>query len=360
MAYYDGTRIENSGKSKNGTFVPCTIGKDEIDIRDLNQLLYNNQETEDDIINRVLDLRGKLLDNQEEIEKLEEEQRLHQEAQREKEERDKQVKAEIEAQDKAHKKALDAFEWLQKNVKQDEQGLHSVTIPRDKVNLVNAETFTHYLELQEKNISQLPDEEEKKKATDRLNEMKLSFEWAIKTIGNDKPETAAPRQPQFTIPTQRFVPPEVTRTATAAVVPPPTQTGTTTPPLSVQELRDAARARIDGGGGNKKSKKNRRNKQAGGRVLMPIQYFGGQLNRYYPAGSPQLNPLPSAYGQTVARSFGTTEPTLLKLNATAPNLGPMGLGSNGENMSCGVQTGGGRKRTLKTRNQIKLRQKKLQ
>merc|ERR1711871_912211 len=148
-------------------------------------------------------------------------------------------------------------------------------------------------------------------------------------------------------------------TQPAAVVTPPGEstTGTTTRPLSVQELRAAARARMDGRGGNKKSKKNRRNKQAGGRVLMPIQYFGGQLNRYYPAGSPQLNPLPSAYGQTVARSFGTTDPTLLKLNATAPNLGPMGLGSNGENMSCGVQTGGRRKRTLKTRNQIKLRQK---
>merc|ERR1711967_196078 len=88
----------------------------------------------------------------------------------------------------------------------------------------------------------------------------------------------------------------------------------------------------------------------GGRVLMPIQYFGGQLNRYFPAGSPQLNPLPSAYGQTIAKSFGTTDPTLLKLNATAPNLGPMGLGSRGENLSCGVQTGGGKKRTLRKKN----------
>jgi hypothetical protein len=105
------------------------------------------------------------------------------------------------------------------------------------------------------------------------------------------------------------------------------------------------------------SRKNKQNtkKQSGGRVLMPIQYFGGQLNRYFPAGSPQLNTLPSAYGQTVARSFGTTDPTLLKLNATAPNLGPMGLGSRGENLSCGVQTGGGKKKTLRTRNQIKVR-----
>ena len=105
------------------------------------------------------------------------------------------------------------------------------------------------------------------------------------------------------------------------------------------------------------NKKNRSKKQSGGRVLMPIQYFGGQLNRYFPTGSPQLNPLPSAYGQTIAKSFGTTDPTLLKLNATSPNLGPMGLGSRGENLSCGVQTGGGRKRTLKTRNQIKVRQR---
>ena len=93
----------------------------------------------------------------------------------------------------------------------------------------------------------------------------------------------------------------------------------------------------------------KRNKtQKGGRVLMPIQYFGGQLNRYFPAGSPQLNPLPSAYGKTIARSFGTTDPTLLKLNATSPNLGPMGLGSRGENMSCGIQTGGKRKNKSKT------------
>lgn len=84
----------------------------------------------------------------------------------------------------------------------------------------------------------------------------------------------------------------------------------------------------------------KRKKQSGGRVTMPIQYFGGELNRYFPAGSPELNPLPSAYGTTIARSFGTYDPRLLQLNAVAPNLGPMGLGSYGENMSYGVQTGG--------------------
>jgi len=91
--------------------------------------------------------------------------------------------------------------------------------------------------------------------------------------------------------------------------------------------------------------------QAGGRVSMPIQYFGGELNRYFPAGSPELNPLPSAYGTTIARSFGTYDPKLLQLNAVAPNLGPMGLGSHGENMSCGVQTGGKRKNTKRNRKQ---------
>ena len=109
------------------------------------------------------------------------------------------------------------------------------------------------------------------------------------------------------------------------------------------------------------SRKNKQNtkKQSGGRVLMPIQYFGGQLNRYFPAGSPQLNTLPSAYGQTVARSFGTTDPTLLKLNATAPNLGPMGLGSRGENLSCGVQTGGGKKKNSQNKESNQSQKKQL-
>lgn len=97
-------------------------------------------------------------------------------------------------------------------------------------------------------------------------------------------------------------------------------------------------------------------KQAGGRVSMPIQYFGGELNRYFPAGSPELNPLPSAYGTTIARSFGTYDPKLLQLNAVAPNLGPMGLGSHGENMSCGVQTGGKRKTKKNNKKQHKKKQ----
>ena len=98
---------------------------------------------------------------------------------------------------------------------------------------------------------------------------------------------------------------------------------------------------------SKKQNRGRRNrtqkrKQNGGRVSLPIQYFGGQLNRYFPAGSSQLNSLPSAYGETIARSFGTSVPSLTKLNAVAPNLGPTGLGSNGKSLSCNQQTGGKR------------------
>ena len=106
---------------------------------------------------------------------------------------------------------------------------------------------------------------------------------------------------------------------------------------------------------NKKLRKSK--KQNGGRVHMPIQYFGGQLNRYFPEGSPQLNSLPSAYGRTIAKSFGTTDPTLLRNNATSPNLGPTGLGSKGENLSCGVQTGGASKSKHAGRKQDNLKSK---
>ena len=99
---------------------------------------------------------------------------------------------------------------------------------------------------------------------------------------------------------------------------------------------------------NSRKNKSRKNKKhIGGETSLPIQYFGGQINRYFPSGSSQLTPNNTAYGKTVARSFGTTDPTLLKLNATAPNLAPMGLSSNGKNLSCDNQTGGKQKKTDK-------------
>lgn len=95
---------------------------------------------------------------------------------------------------------------------------------------------------------------------------------------------------------------------------------------------------------SRKNKSRKNKKHIGGKTSLPIQYFGGQLNRYFPSGSSQLTPNNTAYGKTVARSFGTTDPNLLKLNATAPNLAPMGLSSNGKNLSCGNQTGGKQKK----------------
>jgi len=100
---------------------------------------------------------------------------------------------------------------------------------------------------------------------------------------------------------------------------------------------------------NKSRSKIARRKQKGGRVLMPIQYFGGELNRYFPEGSPYLKPLPNAYGPTIARSFGTSDKILTPYNLTSPNLAPFGLGSRGENLSCGIQTGGRRVKKSKSK-----------
>ena len=76
----------------------------------------------------------------------------------------------------------------------------------------------------------------------------------------------------------------------------------------------------------------------------PIQYFGGKLNRYFPAGSPQLVPKRNAYGETIATSFGKNVPSLYAKNMVGPNLAPFPDSS-------GIQTGG--KRSLKKRKSTK-------
>ena len=53
---------------------------------------------------------------------------------------------------------------------------------------------------------------------------------------------------------------------------------------------------------------------------MPIQFFGGKLNRYFPAGSPELVPPDSAYGPTVASSHGVSIPGNSEF--VGPDLGP--------------------------------------
>ena len=104
-----------------------------------------------------------------------------------------------------------------------------------------------------------------------------------------------------------------------------------------------------------KSRRNYKKSQSGGRVLMPIQYFGGELNRYYPEGSQYLKPLPNAYGPTIAKSFGTSDKILTPYNLVSPNLASFGLGTKGENLSCGVQTGGRRRRVKSRSNKRRVK-----
>ncbi len=82
-----------------------------------------------------------------------------------------------------------------------------------------------------------------------------------------------------------------------------------------------------------RSKFNKNKKrQSGGRVSLPIEYFGGSSGRYFAEGSPQLVPENSAYGKTHATSHGT----LIDNNMMGPDLGPYPYTS-------GKQTGGRRR-----------------
>lgn len=80
-------------------------------------------------------------------------------------------------------------------------------------------------------------------------------------------------------------------------------------------------------------------------VSMPIQYYGQKLNRYFPAGSSELNPPNSAYGKTIATSHGVT------INGNrqfvGPDLGPF----NSSIGISGIQTGGGKKKKSGKKNQ---------
>jgi hypothetical protein len=74
--------------------------------------------------------------------------------------------------------------------------------------------------------------------------------------------------------------------------------------------------------------KDSRSKRGGG-VLLPIGYFNPtQRQHYFPAGSPQLKPGPSAYGPTVAVDMGTRNG-----NMVGPNYGAT--------KSTNLKTGGG-------------------
>ena len=104
----------------------------------------------------------------------------------------------------------------------------------------------------------------------------------------------------------------------------------------------------------RKTKSKRNYRQMGGDgqgsrghgYSFPIEYYGGNSKRYFPAGSPELVPEDSAYGKTVATGFGKDVESLEGENMTGPDLAPFPRTS-------GVQTGGRKKRGLRKRKSLK-------
>lgn len=78
-----------------------------------------------------------------------------------------------------------------------------------------------------------------------------------------------------------------------------------------------------------RNSKSKIRKQKGGRVSLPSEYFGGNSGRYFPEGSPELNPANSAYGPSVTTSHGV----VISGNQMGPDMGPYPVAT-------GNQTGG--------------------
>lgn len=81
---------------------------------------------------------------------------------------------------------------------------------------------------------------------------------------------------------------------------------------------------------SKSRNQSRNRKQSGGRVSLPAEYFGGNSGRYFEAGSPELIPASSSYGNTFASSHGVS----MDGNQMGPDMGPYPVAGSS-------QTGGG-------------------
>jgi hypothetical protein len=79
-------------------------------------------------------------------------------------------------------------------------------------------------------------------------------------------------------------------------------------------------------------------RQRGGRVSMPIEFFGGNSGRYFPAGSSELRSVDSAYGLTSSAGHGVSLDG--RTDVVGPDLAP----GHGSIEHSGIQTGGGRRR----------------
>lgn len=88
----------------------------------------------------------------------------------------------------------------------------------------------------------------------------------------------------------------------------------------------------------RKSRSTKSKKMRGGRVVFPSEYYGVASGRYHDAGSPNLQACTNAYGQALARSFGTGN---LSDGFVGPNLAPSPSSSF-------VQTAGAPKKSNKS------------
>jgi hypothetical protein len=98
----------------------------------------------------------------------------------------------------------------------------------------------------------------------------------------------------------------------------------------------------------RQQRQQRQQKQRGGRVSMPLEYFGGNSGRYFAEGSPELADGSSAYGPFYSVSQGVPN---ANGQMFGPNVGPYPASS------C-TQTGGKKRRSQKGKKSIKKSIKK--
>lgn len=95
-------------------------------------------------------------------------------------------------------------------------------------------------------------------------------------------------------------------------------------------------------------RQQRQQRQRGGRVSMPLEYFGGNSGRYFPEGSTELADGSSAYGPFYSVSQGVPS---ANGQMFGPNVGPYPASS------C-TQTGGKKRRSQKGKKTSKKSSKK--
>ena len=98
---------------------------------------------------------------------------------------------------------------------------------------------------------------------------------------------------------------------------------------------------------SRSSSQRRQQRQRGGRVSMPLEYFGGNSGRYFAEGSTELVDGSSAYGPFYSVSQGVPN---ANGQMFGPNVGPYPASS------C-TQTGGKKRRTHKGSKKVKSHKK---